>query len=249
MKRRTRDVPLAGVMARGVALLACSLYLLANVVLVTEQWNFDDIGAYLGAADRVQHGGPLYFTSPNPSEVYRYAPWFALVWVPLTHLPRLGVEVVWALLLLGATGLAMAHFRRSAAELCLALLLGALLFRTAGWGNIQPLVVLSLIYLLPGRAGPWMVGITASLKGLPILFLAVYAWRRDWGAVAIGIGVAAILWAPALFFDLSEYPASRALNIYDATLLLALPAAIAAGRRAAKRLASRSRRPGSSPPS
>lgn len=226
MRRLTRGVPPAGVAARLIALLACSVYLLANVILVTQQWKFDDIGAYLAAADRLQHGGPLYFNSVSESEIYRYAPWFAYAWIPLAQLPRLAVEVTWALLLLAATGLTMAYFRRSTAQLCLALLLGALLFRTAGWGNIQPLLVLSLMYLLPSRAGPWAVGISASLKVLPILFLAVYVWRRQWGSVAVGIGVAAVLWTPALLFDLSEFPASRGPNIYDSTLLLALPAAI-----------------------
>ncbi|MDH4334210.1 MAG: glycosyltransferase 87 family protein [Chloroflexota bacterium] len=231
MRRPTRDIPPAGVAARLIALLACSVYLLANVILVTQQWKFDDIGAYLGAADRLQHGALLYSNSVSESEIYRYAPWFAYAWIPLNLLPRLAVEVAWALLLLTATGLAMAYFRRSTAQLCLALLLGALLFRTAGWGNIQPLLVLSLMYLLPTRAGPWAVGISASLKVLPILFLAVYAWRREWGAVAIGIGVAVVLWAPALLFDLSEFPAPRGPNIYDSTLLLALPAIWWAHRR------------------
>jgi hypothetical protein len=212
--------------ARGFVLVACGLYLLANLFLVTQQWAFDDIGAYLGAAERLQSGGPLYFTSTNPTEVYLYAPWFAFLWIPVTHLPRLAVEVGWAVLLVAATGLAMAHFRRSAAELCLAFLLGALLFRTAGWGNVQPLLVLSLIYLLPTRGGPWAVGMAASLKVLPILFVGIFAWKRDWRAVFIALIVAIVLWAPALFFDLAGYPSSRGLNLYDATWLLALPAAV-----------------------
>lgn len=226
MGRFAVGIPSPRVMVRGFVLFACGLYLLANLVLVTQQWAFDDIGAYLGAAERLQNGGPLYFASTNPTELYRYAPWFAFLWIPLTHLPRLSVEIGWALLLVTATGLAMAHFRRSIAELCLACLLGSLLFRTAGWANVQPLIVLSLMYLFPTRAGPWAVGIAASLKVLPILFLAAYAWQRDWRAVSIGLGVAVLLWAPALFFDLAGYPTSRGLNLYDATWLLAVPAAV-----------------------
>jgi len=232
MSRFATGLPLAQVTVRSFALLACGLYLLANLVLVSQQWAFDDIGAYLGAAERLQNGGPLYFVSTNPTEVYLYAPWFAFLWIPLTHLPRFSIEVAWAVLLVTATGLAMAHFRRSAAELCLAFLLGALLYRTAGWGNVQPLIVVSLMYLLPTRAGPWAVGVAASLKVLPILFLATYAWQRDWRAVSIGLGVAVLLWAPAVFFDLAGYPTSRGLNLYDATWLLALPAAVIGPRHA-----------------
>ncbi len=240
-------IPPARITARALVLVAIGIYALANVVLVTQHWEFDDIGAYLGAAERLQHGLPLYVTTSDPSFVYRYAPWFAFVWVPFTHLPRLPVEVAWALVLLAATGLAMYHLRRSVAELCLALLLGALLFRTAGWANVQPLVVLSLIYLLPTRAGPWAVGVTASLKVLPILLVAVYVWRREWGAAAIALGVAALLWAPILFFDLSAYPASRGLNLYDATLLMAVPSAIG-GRWAGTGPASCPGTPRTSPP-
>jgi hypothetical protein len=232
MSRFATGLPLAQVTVRGFALLACGLYLLANLVLVTQQWAFDDIGAYLGAAERLQNGAPLYFASTNPTEVYLYAPWFAFLWIPLSHLPRLSVEVGWAVVLVTATGLAMAQFRRSGAELCLAFLLGALLYRTACWGNVQPLIVVSLMYLLPTRAGPWAVGVAASLKVLPILFLATYAWQRDWRAVSIGLGVAVLLWAPAVFFDLAGYPTSRGLNLYDATWLLALPAAVIRPRHA-----------------
>lgn len=248
MQRLKTYIPPASVTARALVLIACGMYALTNVVLVTQQWEFDDIGAYLGAADRLLHGLPLYVTASDPSGLYLYAPWFAFVWIPLTHLPRLPVEVAWALLLLAATGLAMSHFRRSVAELCLALLLGALLFRTAGWGNLQPLLVLLLIYLLPTRAGPWMVGITASLKVLPILFVAVYVWRREWGAVAIALGVTALLWAPILFFDLANYPESRGLNLYDSTLLMAVPAAIAARRTAGRGPALSPDTPRTSPP-
>jgi hypothetical protein len=233
--------------APGIGLSLCGLYALANLVLVTQQWKFDDIGAYLQAAVRLRDGLPLYAPVADPSFVYRYAPWFAAAWIPMTFLPRLAVEVAWALILMGATLATVWQFRRSAAEVCLALLLGGLLYRTAGWGNVQPLVVVALLYLLPTRAGPWTVGVVASLKLLPILFLAVYAWRRDWRSVGIGLGVAVLLWAPAFFFDVS-YGLSRAPNLYDATLLLAVPAAMAAGRSAGRGPGWRRDRPRTSPP-
>lgn len=225
--------------AKYFVLAACGLYAFANAVLVIQQWEFDDIGAYLGAAQRLQQSLPLYVSTTDTSELYWYAPWFAFAWVPLTQLPRLGVEVVWALVLLIATGLTLIHFRRSVAELCVALLLGAFLFRTAGWGNVQPLLVVALIRLLPTRGGPWAVGIAGSLKVLPLLFLGVYAWRRQWAEVMIGLGVAAVLWSPALLFGLGDYPTSRGLNVYDSTLLMALPAAIRSGRSAGRGPATR----------
>jgi hypothetical protein len=202
----------------------CWVYALANVVLVTQQWEFNDIHAYLGAAQRIASGGPVYAPTLDDSALYRYSPWFAVLWIPFIHAPQLTVEVVWAVILVVATIVALLPFRRSAAGLALALLLGALLYRTAGWGNIQPLVMVALIYLLPTRAGPWVVGVTATLKAWPLAAVVVYAWRRDWWAVGISLGVATALSLPMLLTDLSAYPAaSRPPNIYDATFLLAVP--------------------------
>ena len=71
---------------------------------------------------------------------------------------------------------------------------------------MQPLLVAALVYAVPTRAGPWAIGVTASLKPLTLLLLGVHAWRRDWRSVGIGLGVAAVLWLPILFFGLASYP-------------------------------------------
>ena len=211
-----------------VALLVCGLYAVANVVLVTMTWEFDDVHGYLNAAQRLLDGGPLYVTAADPSDLYLYAPWFAYLWVPVARLPALMVESGWAAMLLAGTLLALLPFRRSWAGVALALLLGGLLFRTAGWGNVQPLVVAALVYALPTSAGPWVVGVTASLKPWPLLAIAVYAWRREWRSVGISLGVALALWLPILLFDISTYPAGARLpNLYDATFLLAAPGLLA----------------------
>ena len=203
----------------------CWLFALANVVLVTQQWEFNDIHAYLGAARRLMEGGSVYAPAADASELYRYSPWFAVLWIPFTQLPLPVVEVAWATILIAATLLILPRFADRWSAVALALLLGALVYRTAGWGNVQPLIILALVYLLPTRAGPWAVGITASLKVWPILAVVVYAWRRQWSAVAISLGVAGVLSIPILFTDLSAYPAgSRPPNFYDATFLLAVPA-------------------------
>lgn len=211
----------------------CWLFALANAFLVTQQWEFNDVHAYLGAAQRIAEGGPVYAPATDESALYRYSPWFAVLWIPFTRLPTLAVEVGWAVILVGATLVVVFHFRRSWAELALALLLGGLLYRTAGWGNVQPILVAALVYLLPTRAGPWVVGVTASLKAWPLVAVVVYAWRRQWSAAAISLGVAAALSLPALLTDLSAYPAaSRPPNIYDATFLFAVPALLQARKMA-----------------
>jgi hypothetical protein len=222
MSTNTRPLLL---LAMAFVIATCWFFALANVVLVTQQWEFNDIHAYLGAARRLLEGGPVYAPTADESELYRYSPWFAVLWIPFTQLPIAWVEVGWAVILIAATLLVLLKFRDTWAAVAVALLLGALLYRTAGWGNVQPLIILALVYLLPTRAGPWAVGVTASLKFWPLLAVGVYAWRRQWSDMAISLGVAAVLTVPVLLTDLSAYPAgSRPPNFYDATFLLALPA-------------------------
>jgi hypothetical protein len=207
-----------------VTLAGCGLYAIGNLVMVTVVWPFDDIGAYLGAAQRLSDGATPYVTGPDPSTHYRYAPWFAYLWIPLLGIPRLPLEVAWAVVLLAATVVSVLPFRRGLAGIALGLLLGGLLYRTAGWANVQPVIVAALIYGGTTRAGPWLVGASASLKPWAILLVAAYVLRRDWWAVGISVGVAAALWLPTLLFDLGDYPvASRPPNLYDATLLLVVP--------------------------
>jgi hypothetical protein len=225
MKDAARRTNAAQIATIAFVIGTCWLFALANAVLVTQQWEFNDIHAYLGAAQRIAEGGPVYAPTTDESELYRYSPWFAVLWIPFTRLPTLAVEAGWAIVLVGATLLVLLRFRRTWAELALALLLGALLYRTAGWGNVQPIIVAALVYFLPTRAGPWVVGITASLKIWPLAAVFVYAWRRQWSAVAISLGMTVLLSLPVIFADLSAYPASsRPPNIYDATFLFAVPA-------------------------
>lgn len=224
-----RSITVAAVL---IVLIFCWIWALANVVQVTVRWEFDDVHAYLGAAQRLLDGAPLYTLTADLSDTYFYAPWFAFLWIPFAHLPLLGVEVAWAVVLLAATFAAIWPFRHTWAGMALVLLLGGLLYRTAGWGNVQPLLLALLIYTLPTRAGPWMVGIASSLKPWPILAVAVYAWRRDWRAAGISLGVAAALWLPILLFNWTDYPAgARAPNVYDATFLLAVPSLLSGARR------------------
>ena len=60
----------------------------------------------------------------------------------------------------------------------------------------------------------------ASLKIFPILFAVVYLGRREWNRAAVAVGVGAVLWAPALLYDLRGY----ATDAGEAASLFALPA-------------------------
>lgn len=194
--------------------------MLIRAGLIITDWNFGDVSAYWAAAERLKHGEPLYLgsLSPDSYQVFRYAPWFAWLWVPLTFLPRPLVEVSWALLLALASGwILVALLRlRSAAAVGLALIITPWLLSLVQVGNIQPLVVAVLAFGMRRRSGPLWVGATAALKVVPGLFALVYVARREWRRTLLAVGWAAILAAPFLFYDLAGYETDpgRSYSLY-----------------------------------
>ena len=194
--------------------------MLIRVVLIAGDWNFGDIDAYLLAAERIKHGEPLYLGSLNPDsyQVFRYAPWFAWVWVPLTYLPRLLVEVGWAAVLgIASFWILVGLLRlRSAAAVGLALILTPWLLSLVQVGNIQPLVVAALAFGMSRRWGPVWIGVTAALKIVPGLFALVYVARREWSRVVLAVASSALFAAPFLLYDLSGYQTDpgRSYSLY-----------------------------------
>ena len=167
-----------------------------------------DATAYYHAAERIRDGLPLYVTpSPGaPDDAYRYAPWWAAVWVPLTCLPEPTVYVGWMTLLLGVTAWVCWQVWRLGFEgRLLVVLLGPFLLQTSIVGNAQPLVV-ALLMGAGLRWGPVAVAIAASWKLTPLAAVAVYAGRREWRRAFIALGLTALFWAPALVIGLDGYP-------------------------------------------
>ncbi len=179
------------------------------------RWSLEDTDAYLGAAQRLLAGEPLY---PPPltgaladgPDVYRYAPWFAVLWMPFTALPREVVLIGWTIVLLVASAVAVAPLiaERRAAGLALAGLCGGLLIWTVSRGNAHPVVIAMLVLGAPRRSGPLWVALAASLKAVPILYVLAYAARREWGRALVAVLITAILVAPMplLGYDFGRSP-------------------------------------------
>lgn len=194
--------------------------MIIRVALIASDWNFGDINAYWLAAERLRHGEPLYLgnLSPDSYRVFRYAPWFAWLWVPLTYLPRTLVDWTWAALLAGASAWILVGLGRlrSAAGWALALLITPWLLSLVQVGNIQPLVVAGLGYGISRRSGPLWIGLSASLKAVPILFALVYLARREWQRISLSVLAMAVLVAPMLLYDISGYTTDpgRSVSFY-----------------------------------
>jgi hypothetical protein len=192
-----------------------------RVWLIADQWGMEDVDAYWGAANRLKAGGDLYPVGVDPDNyrVFRYAPWFAWLWVPLTSLPQPVVEVAWGAILAVAAGAILFGLLRlrSAAGVALALLLTPWLLSLVQVGNIQPLVVAALAFGTSRRSGPIWIGITASLKAIPILWVLIYLARREWLRMAVAAGVTALLAGSFLLYDLDGYvtdPGASAFSLY-----------------------------------
>jgi hypothetical protein len=219
-------------------------YVAASWFLV---WNPADAGAYYDAAVRLLNGEPLYLTTnPEAHETYRYAPWFAYAWIPLTAFPRDLVLHAWSLVMLACSVVAVWPIvrLRTPAAITLAALLGSFLVETAMFGNAHPLVVALLVVTAARASFPVALGVSASLKLVPILFSAVWIGRGEWRPAVIAIATAALLWSQALLFDLSGYvtdPGTGLLSVYATSPVLWGVLTLATGLVALYLVARRSR--------
>ncbi len=209
--------------ARWAGRLAIGLlfaFALANLWLQAGAWRFEDVGAYWEAAHRLRDGLPLYGgpSDPDSYRVFRYAPWFAYLWVPLTYLPRQAAELIWAAGL-GAASLAVlwALVRlRTAAAVALALALAPMFLSLVAVGNVQPLVVAMLAFGISRRGGPLWIALAASIKAVPILYVLIYAARRQWGRMVVATGVTVLLVLPVLLTGVAGYTTDpgRSFSLY-----------------------------------
>lgn len=189
-------------------------------------WNPADARAYYLAAERLRDGGTLYpAINPEAHEVFRYAPWFAVAFLPFTLLPMEMATHLWSLLMLGCASLAVVPVARlgGRAAIALAALLGALLAETAMFGNAHPLVVAMLSWTIVRPSAPWWVGIATSMKLAPIGFVLPWLGEHRVRDAVIAVAVAALLFAPMLAFDLSGYvttPGTGLVSPYAASPLL-----------------------------
>ncbi len=182
---------------------------ISQLIFTVGDWHLKDAGAYWEAAMRLRDGQPLYpaLDSAEASDVYRYAPWFAWAWIPLTLLPKWIAYALWSVILLGASGAALLPLARRRAWAAVAFFL-PILVGISGIGNVQPLMVAALVLGMERRSGPIWIAMAASLKAVPILFVLTYLGRGEWRRALLAGLITALLVAPMLLYDLSAYPTS-----------------------------------------
>jgi hypothetical protein len=203
-----------------------------NVYQAVVGWTLSDASAYWNAALRLRAGEALYppVLIAEASEVYRYSPWFAWAAVPFTFLPAQLAGALWSLILLAASAVALVPLVRARAWLLVALF-APILVGISAVGNVQPLIVAALVHGVERRGGPLAIAAAASLKIFPLLFALVYAGRRQWLQFGAAVVLTALLWAPALLYDLSTYPsqAGRAVSLFSVPVVYVAVAGLAIG--------------------
>lgn len=216
-----------------LVLAICVGYGIGNVVWSATAWEIPDIGAYWNAALRLREGSALYppVADVNASEVYRYAPWFAYAWVPLTYLPRWLVDALWSIALVAASVAVVlpALALRSRAAFAFTFLIGSFLVLIASRGNVQPLMVAALAFGVERRSGPLWIALCASLKATPIVFVVVYLVRGEWMRAGVTLALTAALVLPMALFGIGDYTtdpgASHSLYAISPALFAAVAAA------------------------
>jgi hypothetical protein len=219
-----RSVAADRAVARAARILAQAIVIgisIALVVFAVSDWKLSDASAYWNAGMRLREGAPLYpaVTDVEASDVYRYAPWFAWLAVPLTFLPPPVAGALWSVVLVGASAFAIWPMARGGAWLQ-AIFFGAVLVGISAIGNAQPVIVAMLVHGVERRGGPLWIALAASLKAVPLAFALVYLGRRQWVRFVLSCALTAALVAPALFYGVGNYVTDAG----QAALLFGVPA-------------------------
>lgn len=178
---------------------------ISHVVFAMRDWPLGDMDVYLAAARRMRDGEPLYVAGDVAVNSFWYAPWYAILWVPFTYLPREVVAVTWsALLLAGTAAVVLLLARKGGFGVVLSLLVGPPLVAVSAGGNVQSLMLLALIAGFHRSWGPVAVAAAASMKFTPILMVAAYVARREWRKAAAAIGITGFLLIPSYLMGITS---------------------------------------------
>jgi hypothetical protein len=192
---------------RGARLIVLAVLIgigISHIVFAIRDWPLHDMDVYLAAATRLRDGQPLYIAGDVAVNSFWYAPWYAVLWIPLTYLPRSVVAIGWsAILVLATAAVGWILARQGRWGLVLAILVVPPLFAVSAGGNIQALMVLTLLLGIQRRWGPVAVAAAASMKFTPILLVAAYIARREWWKATLSLALAVVLLLPGLLMGIT----------------------------------------------
>lgn len=187
----------------GRTFLVAGLLLAGFTPTIRDGHLLDDMATYTQAAERIINGEAIYASYLGDLTPYKYAPWFAVLWIPLTLIPSPVLGALWLALLSTC-----AWWLLWRAPWWLAIIAGPFMAWGAAIGNTAPLLFALVALALPTRWAAVAIGAVASLKGFPVLLVVPLVLERRWRDVVVAMAVTLVLIAPMLLFDVSGYQVS-----------------------------------------
>lgn len=205
-------------------LLAAAIALCAGLFLLRGVRGMVDFEVNYEAGTRIRAGETLYRGEDGHYQ-FKYPPFSALLYVPLSLLPLTAAKTAWFLVVLGATilvfhlsfALAMPEGRQAMALRIVPPLIFAKYFlRELYLGQINAVITALLLGMVlalvrsGGRPSPRLEGtagglwgVSTALKPYSAIFLPYWVLRRKWRAFGTGLSALAMAFlGPALFFGL-----------------------------------------------
>jgi hypothetical protein len=171
------------------------------------------------AAQRIRSGETLYRTADGHWQ-FKYLPFSAFLYLPLSLLPLSGAKAVWFMTIVLATVMIFVissqlieikDNRWLSPAFFAVLVLARYFLRELQLGQINALITFLLVVVIwllarsplasAGVSGGALAGLSTALKPYAAVFFPYFAFRKKWSAVATGLAVLGLaIFAPALFY-------------------------------------------------
>ena len=205
---------------RSAALLVLAAIVLFSLVfLIRMKDEMADFEVNYKAGQRIRSGETLYRTADGHWQ-FKYLPFSAFLYVPLTLLPLALAKAVWFGLIVAASvsiiviSSKLIDYKYDtflSPVLVTVLVMGRYFFREIQLGQINALItflLVALIWLLArsqtaaaAAVGGALEGLATALKPYALVFFPYFALRKKWTALALGLAVLSLaIFAPALSY-------------------------------------------------
>lgn len=200
-------------------LVLAAIILLSLLFLFRVKDEMADFEVNYKAGQRLYEGETLYRTADGHWQ-FKYLPFSALLYLPLTFLPLALAKACWFGLIVAASvsiiviSSKLIDYKYDtffSPVLVTVLVMGRYFFREIQLGQINALItflLVAMIWLLArsktpaaAAAGGALGGLATALKPYAVVFFPYFAFRKKWPALALGLIVFSLaIFAPALFY-------------------------------------------------
>jgi alpha-1,2-mannosyltransferase len=200
-------------------LVLAAIVLLSLAFLFRVEDKMADFEVNYKAGQRLYEGETLYRTADGHWQ-FKYLPFSALLYLPLTFLPLALAKACWFGLIVAASASIIVISSKLidykydtffSPVLVTVLVMGRYFFREIQLGQINALItclLLAMIWLLARSTRPSasaangaLAGLSTALKPYAVVFFPYFAFRKKWPALALGLVVFSLaIFAPALFY-------------------------------------------------